>query len=431
MSEQNYQEPEKEDGSECWNYAGPNVARLIEHCDKLLDYASDHGIKFDEAIPEDLSKARAAFARGRWTSEHEKKLYTAKSALSHAIEPVTLHTFCDSTIKEAEKITRFYFRLTFALVVFIVPASMIVFTDSTLSAKGKDLIKGNDQIALDLHNELRTYVISIKKDALPGSSPAQASSVKVAASANNAEAPGKAALTTSVALDPQPVLTDPTLALLVTPSALELKKKLQEFARNNGGADVHEYCFCADGRRVGCRKELLHVILAWAGAFQRESQFCIRDGDRFDVRRADDSHDSLQVADRLPEPVQPAASLQYPAHPGVSRCFQCKSLERSRATRRQRVDRRRQHRTERLFRKRTACPGSPDQRDAQQHRCVGGGRYTVGRRESRKSNRIAFETGLQEQPRNVYVLARLAFQSASVVRICNATGNIPTVSLPP
>jgi hypothetical protein len=236
MSENNEQQSQREDEDERWNYAGANVPRLIEHCDKLLDYASNCGIKIADTIPVDIANARSAFARGKWTADHERKLYAAKSAMTNAIKPVTLHTLCDSTILEAKKITRFYFRLTFALVVLIVPASMIVFTDSSLSAKGKELIKENDQIALDLHNELQNYLISIEKEEPQVMPVPAASTTPTSVSLAKPSVHTSGMPRVSAAQGPQPGsadLTDPMLMLSVTPPALELKRKLQDFSRNN------------------------------------------------------------------------------------------------------------------------------------------------------------------------------------------------------
>ncbi|KND61205.1 hypothetical protein BVER_03094 [Candidatus Burkholderia verschuerenii] len=234
MSDENSQQ-EPGASAERWSYAGKNVPKLIENCERLLEYASSNGITAAHDIAADIASAREAFARGRWSADHENRLYAAKARLSEAIRPVTLHTLCDSTIAEAKKLTRFYFRLTLALVVFIVPASMVVFTDSALSAKGKELIAENDRISLDLHNELQNYHLSIEAQGR-ATSTVDASARKTAPSTDTCPAaPDLVAVSVSkcnAAAGTTPP-NDSTLKLSVMPPALELKRQMQDFARNN------------------------------------------------------------------------------------------------------------------------------------------------------------------------------------------------------
>jgi len=230
MSEPNAQDSEEECPRECWNFSGQNVAPLIDDCSKLLDYATDHGKDVKPPVAKQIAEARSAFARGKWNPQHEENLYNAKAALTDVIKPVTLDALSTGTIQDSKKLTRFYFRLTFALVIAIVPVSMIVFMDSDLSAKGKDLIDSNDKIALVIHDELQNHRIdSMKALATPASSAVATSmsETKKSATANGASVPLQA-------FGPTPVPTAlGDLEQSETPAALELKEHLQEFARNN------------------------------------------------------------------------------------------------------------------------------------------------------------------------------------------------------
>ncbi|SOE92879.1 hypothetical protein SAMN05414139_05640 [Burkholderia sp. D7] len=222
-----------------WNFAGEHVSHLLDDCSRMLEYATDKGIDIDPPSIENIAAAREAFARGNWNAQHEALLYAAKSALSKAIRPVTLETLAPDTILDAKAVTRFYFRLTIYLVIFIVPISMAVFMDSNLSVKGKNLIEENDKVALVIHNELQNYRKDIIRAeiGISGSSEAaaptphskQADAPKLASGSAQAQDAASASAATSASA----VVAIKDLELSETPTALELKENLQDFARNN------------------------------------------------------------------------------------------------------------------------------------------------------------------------------------------------------
>ena len=223
-----------------WNFAGEHVAHLLGDCSRMLEYATDKGIDIDASSVGNIAAGREAFARGKWNAEHEALLYAAKSTLAKAIRPVTLETLAPDTILDAKAVTRFYFRLTIYLVIFIVPVSMAVFMDSNLSAKGKNLIEENDKVALVIHNELQNYRKDIIRAeiGISGSSEAaaltphskRADARKRASGLAQARDTASASAPTSAA---SAVLAIKDLELSETPTALELKENLQDFARNN------------------------------------------------------------------------------------------------------------------------------------------------------------------------------------------------------
>lgn len=222
-----------------WNFAGGHVSRLLDDCSRMLEYATDKGINIDPSFVENIAAGREAFARGNWTAQHEALLYAAKSALANAIRPVTLETLAPDTILEAKAVTRFYFRLTIYLVIFIVPVSMAVFMDSNLSVKGKNLIEENDKVALVIHNELQNYRKDIIRAeiGISGSSEAATSTPHSKQAgvpkldSNSAQVPDTASA--SAPTSASEVLAIKDLELSETPTALELKENLQDFARNN------------------------------------------------------------------------------------------------------------------------------------------------------------------------------------------------------
>jgi hypothetical protein len=230
----------------CWNFAGSHIPRLLEDCEKMLDYAADKAIELPPESIRAIAVAREAFARGKWTPDIEKDLYAAKTSIAKAIQPCSLETLASGTISDAKKIARFYSRLTLWLVIFIVPVSMLCFTGSDLSVKGKSLIDQNDKNALLIHDQLQDYRIAIiKAKAVQGASaPAASASAEktrtgAAPSLKNGDLIRIASGSTQAsdaAAAPAPAsdsweITD--LGLSQTPAARLLKETLQDFSRNN------------------------------------------------------------------------------------------------------------------------------------------------------------------------------------------------------
>ncbi|MEA2981982.1 MAG: hypothetical protein QOF09_3805, partial [Alphaproteobacteria bacterium] len=130
------------------NFTGEDFARLLDDCSRMLEYAANNGIEIQPPVAEKIAAAREAFAFGNWTPKLEGELYAAKAVLAAAIKPVTPETLASDTIRQAQEMMHFYYKMTLALVVFVVPISMVVFVDSDLSKNGKDLIEKNDKLAL-------------------------------------------------------------------------------------------------------------------------------------------------------------------------------------------------------------------------------------------------------------------------------------------
>ena len=252
--------------ADCWNYSGNHVAALLEDCNRMLTYATDQGINVDKKDSKNVATAGEAFARGRWTDDIEAALYTTKSRLAAAIKPVTTETLAPGALHFARKSTRFYFRATLVIAGILVPLSMVVFANAKLTSSSKALIEENDKISLSLYNELeahRAKILSVKAvlvatAAAPASSAPSATSTSAAHAIKTGQDAGAAqiracmdpsgideatamnvgATTCSMSeASPKSGAGDPGMdadeRLANTPSALIIKERLQEFARNN------------------------------------------------------------------------------------------------------------------------------------------------------------------------------------------------------
>ena len=234
----------------CWNFAGAQIPKLLDECEKMMAYVSDKSIDVPPETVQAIAAARQAYARGNWTPEHESNLYAAKSVVAKAIRPCSLETLATGTISDAKKIARFYSRLTICLVFIIVPVSMLCFTGSDLSVKGKSLIDQNDKNALAIHDQLQDYRIAIIKAEAehPASGPAGLATAAAAVAKTKTDAklnpkpknliriatePSQAsdAAAPSVSASDAWAITD--LSLSQTPGARQLKETLQDFSRNN------------------------------------------------------------------------------------------------------------------------------------------------------------------------------------------------------
>ena len=146
---------------DCWNYAGPHVAALVDDCCRMLNYATDKGINVESQDSRNVSIAGKAFARGRWSEQIESDLYSTKSRLAAAIQPVTTETLAANALHDARKSTRFYFRATIVIASVLVPLSMVVFANAKLASSSKALIESNDTLAVTLYNELQDHLNQI------------------------------------------------------------------------------------------------------------------------------------------------------------------------------------------------------------------------------------------------------------------------------
>lgn len=209
------------------NFAESSAGKMLGDAERMLAYAARAGKKIEPDIPATIAEVRAAIASDKLTAALEGKMYFAQCRLADAIKPVSAETLDPKSMKAARKATRLYFVLTSILAALIVPASMVMFVDSKLSESGKALVEENDKIAIPLHEALQTQrslLVSLEKR-------------RAASHSDSASARGHApALQNHATQGIVPVaneISEIEYEQALTPSALEIKKQLQVFARNN------------------------------------------------------------------------------------------------------------------------------------------------------------------------------------------------------
>lgn len=208
-------------------FTGPSIEKLLDDSERMLAYAASAGKQIEPDIPETIAVAREALGLGKLTTSLHGRLYCVQSRLAHAIRPVSAETLDPNSMEEARKAARYYFRLAFFMAALIVPASMVMFVNSKLSASGKALVEANDQIALPLHDALeaqRNAILSIERPGGTYASPG----IPMLRVKSSAQALGAQGVLPVAEERPE---IDSVQAL--TPSALAIKEKLQVFARNN------------------------------------------------------------------------------------------------------------------------------------------------------------------------------------------------------
>ncbi|WP_431825856.1 hypothetical protein [Burkholderia sp. F1] len=210
-----------------FSFVGSSVGNLLEDSERMLAYAARAGKMIEPDIPATIAVVREAVAGGKLTAELEGQLYCAQSRLASVIKPVSAETLDPKSTEDAKKATRRYFVLTSILAVLIVPASMVMFVDSKLSASGKALVEANDKIAIPLHEALQTQrsrIVSIARQR--GAYDADRVLVR-----GGKPDPDPSACQRKVSVADERREIDYEQAM--TSPALTIKEQLQVFARNN------------------------------------------------------------------------------------------------------------------------------------------------------------------------------------------------------
>jgi hypothetical protein len=165
-------------------------------CEDLLSYAANAGKHISDADATVVFEAAKAYRESlHLPPELRGRFYAAMSRIADAVAPVTAETLHKDNIREAAKALRLYRWITLISCVIVVVLSVIFLTMTRLSNDIAQLVKDNDAAALVLHNELQGYILDVSdsRSAVPGG---------------------------------QNLLVNST-------TSLELKERLQTFARNN------------------------------------------------------------------------------------------------------------------------------------------------------------------------------------------------------
>jgi hypothetical protein len=133
---------------------GRAVAEALEESDILLAYAARSGLGPTLQIAEPLTVAKSAYSSRVWNARIEANFWAAYSSLAAALKPVTAESLLPRIAEVAERYADAYTRATSWLVGLIVPLSIVMFVNASISNDITDLIKENDVTSLSLRDGL-------------------------------------------------------------------------------------------------------------------------------------------------------------------------------------------------------------------------------------------------------------------------------------
>ena len=137
------------------------VIKALSEAQSLMGYAANAGLQLDDGIIQSVVAAREARIGGTWSSKIEADLYSALSKLAARVKPVTSETLADDWEQKALRAATNYFNWTVILTIIIIPLSIVMFIDTSLSDEVAQLIKENDTAAINIHDEVIKYKASI------------------------------------------------------------------------------------------------------------------------------------------------------------------------------------------------------------------------------------------------------------------------------
>jgi hypothetical protein len=142
---------------------GKDVTMALGEARMLLSYAASAGIPIGSEITGPIAQARAAQETRNWTPEIESKFWPALSRLAAAVKPVTAQSLLADEKGDAREATNGYFKWTMIIGAVIVPISIIMFVNTSVSNEIGDLLKSNDAAIVSLHDELLNYRSSVDR----------------------------------------------------------------------------------------------------------------------------------------------------------------------------------------------------------------------------------------------------------------------------
>jgi hypothetical protein len=124
----------------------------LEDAERLLKYAAERGLEFDDNIRDHILQARAANSAG-WNEETVANLLSALAKLAAQLKPVTaesLEAYSDSTRTTFRK----YWLVAICLAIVIVPFSLASFVASAISSAIRTDIATANDLAVKLRAQL-------------------------------------------------------------------------------------------------------------------------------------------------------------------------------------------------------------------------------------------------------------------------------------
>jgi hypothetical protein len=146
----------------------PVLSQKLCEAELMMAHAAETGKKLKPDIIATLTNARYAHASGAWTRALAKQFWSAYSQLCAAIKPVT----CESlTACGCSKIVRQYRIFTICLLLLIVPLSILMFINTSISNEINERIKENNALVVKLHDQILPGRVQNDPNAQPGRVP--------------------------------------------------------------------------------------------------------------------------------------------------------------------------------------------------------------------------------------------------------------------
>jgi hypothetical protein len=151
------QEPKSERGVEADRNQALGDAKF------LLRHAAEIGLEPQSNVVCQIQVAEDANNQGKWTPQISESFWLAYSALCTAVKPVTAESLRACAGGLLHKTLNTYRKGTISLIVIILPLSVFLFVNTSISNEIGELIKENDALALTLReriNSLSAILIS-------------------------------------------------------------------------------------------------------------------------------------------------------------------------------------------------------------------------------------------------------------------------------
>jgi hypothetical protein len=126
----------------------------LEGAELMLAHAAEAGIQLKPELIATIERARRAHAQGSWTIDIATQFWPAYSQLCAAIKPVTGETLAASASAGVGGVLSWYRLATIHLVILILPLSILMFINTSISNEISERIKENDTLALSLRDQL-------------------------------------------------------------------------------------------------------------------------------------------------------------------------------------------------------------------------------------------------------------------------------------
>jgi hypothetical protein len=126
----------------------------LEEAALMLAHAAETGQELKPEVVSTIANAREALARGAWTIDLTKQFWPAYGQLCSAIKPVTGESLLASSSKGLARTLARYRTGTFWLALVILPLSVVMFMNTSISNEISQQVKDNDALAVTLRDQL-------------------------------------------------------------------------------------------------------------------------------------------------------------------------------------------------------------------------------------------------------------------------------------